>query len=536
MSHAEMIFKNANIRTMNDNKPKAEALAVAHGKIVFVGDDKEAASFQGPDTKIVDLDGQTVLPGFSDNHMHALAYGISLIEVPLSGLTSIKEVVKRVREKAQTLPRHKWILGRGWDQNQYVEDRYFNKSDLDEAASEHPVALIRVCGHVMTVNSKALEIAGINKDTPDPSGGKIDRDPQTNEPNGILREEAMRMVKQIIPPYTMEDKKKALSKAMSEALAVGITSVTTDDAVLAGGVDSCITLYRNIWDEEQPAVRAYLLIAGEYLDDLIKSERMTGWGDDRVQVGPLKLFQDGSLGARTAAMLEPYHDSPDEKGVLIFSQQELDDIIEKAHKKGMQIAVHAIGDAAITSTLEGIEKAQDKEPKKDCRHRIIHFEVVNEDILQKTKELGIIADIQPKFLTTDGDWLDKRLGPERARYACAWKTILERGIPAVGGSDCPVEPFNPLLGIHAAVTRKVYNSPEDSWMPQEKLSVEEAVKLFTVDGAYGSFDEHKKGSLEKGKLADMVVLDKDPWTVEPETIKDINVLMTMVDGDVKYQK
>ena len=534
MSKADTIYRNGKIRTMDPNNPEVECVAVENGIILCAGTEQECHAYIGDDTKTVDLAGNTMLPGFSDNHLHLLGYGISLIVVNLLGLTSIEQVVEKIKEQAAKTRPGDWILGRGWDQNEYVENRYFDRNDLDRASAQHPMLMQRVCGHAAVANSLALELADIDNRTPNPGSGVIEKDPETKEPTGILHEGAIDLVANCIPRYSFDHLKEALGKAMEKALQAGITSITTDDVHASGGLEECIRLYQSQWEDGKPAIRSYLLVAGKYLDEALAKGYITGWGDDRVKIGPLKLFQDGSLGARTAALCEPYADQADTRGILVHDQDDFNNVVVKAHAGKMQIGVHAIGDAAILSTLDALELAQKNAPRADSRHRIIHYEVITPNILKRSKELGIIADIQPKFLTTDGAWLENRLGPERSALACAWRTILDEGIPAVGGSDCPVEPLDPLLGIHAAVTRAVYAKPGISWNPQEKLTVEEAVALFTRDGAYGSFEENSKGMIRLGYLADFVVLDHDPWTVNPENLDKIRVVETIIDGKTCY--
>ncbi len=519
---------------MDQNNPRAEAVAIRDGRILAVGTNHAITGYAGPDTKVIDLAGRALLPGFSDNHLHLLGYGLALQQVNVAQVDGVDQVIERVHAKAQTVEAGKWVLGQGWDQNQYKVVRYPNRYDLDQAAPDNPVALSRICGHLLAVNSKALELAGITRSTPDPEGGRIDRDAQ-GEPTGILRETAMRLVAQIIPPPEYADLQQALQDAVQRAVAAGITSITTDDVKSAGGLENCLRLYRDLWENGGAALRAYLLISSSALDELIEKGYQTGTGDERVKIGPLKVFQDGSLGARTAALLQPYQDDPGNYGVLYQSQEEINALVDRGHAAGMQIGIHAIGDAAVESCLVALEQAMQHNPRPDSRHRIIHYQILSEAILAKTRDLGIIADIQPKFVTTDGQWLESRIGPERLKLACAWKTILDWGIVAVGGSDCPVEPFDPLLGLHAAVTRRVDGTPPGtSWLPEQNLTIDEALPLYTINGAYGSFEEDIKGSLTPGKLADCVVLSQDPTAVPGEQIRDLQVELTIVDGRIVY--
>lgn len=536
MMQADLVFLNGNVLTMEQTNPRGAGVAVRGNRILAVGNNQDMKEFIGHSTQVIELAGKTLLPGFSDNHLHMLGYGISLQQVDVGYVVSVQDIIERVRAKAAATPMDRWVTGRGWDQNLFLEKRYPNRYDLDTAAPANPVALSRICGHVLAVNSRALELAGITKDTPDPAGGRIDRDPTTGEPTGILREtSAMELVNRVIPEPTRDDLQSALQLAVKRAVAAGITSITTDDVRYAGGLEKCVSLYRELWENGGAAVRSYLLVSSNALDDLIERGWMTGSGDDRVKIGPLKVFQDGSLGARTAALLEPYNDDPGNSGVLYQSQEDINRLIARAHAAGMQIGVHAIGDAAVASTLTALERADREHPRTDSRHRIIHYQILNPQILETTHRLGVIADIQPKFVTTDGQWLEDRIGPERVRMACAWKTIADYGIVSVAGSDCPVEPFDPLLGLHAAVTRRVDGTPEgSSWLPEQRLSAAEALKLFTINGAYASFEEKLKGSISCGKLADFVVLTQDPTAIPGERIRDTRVEMTVVDGQIKY--
>ncbi|MGI5838347.1 MAG: amidohydrolase [bacterium] len=533
---ASLVFVNGNVLTMDAENQRGEGVAVRGNRILAVGSNLDMKEYTGHTTQIIDLAGKTLLPGFSDNHLHMLGYGLSLRQVDVSHVDSLDEIVARVKAKAETLSSGRWVTGRGWDQNLFREKRYPSRQDLDFAAPDNPVALYRVCGHLLVANSRALELAGITKDTPDPAGGRIDRDPSTGEPTGILREtSAMQLVARIIPEPTFADRQAALRQSVMQAAACGITSITTDDVVNAGGLTQCVDLYRGLWESDGPAVRAYLLISSNTLDELIERGWKTGTGDERVKIGPLKIFQDGSLGARTAALLEPYSDDAGNSGVLYQSQEEINRLVSRAQAAGMQIGAHAIGDAAVASTLTALGKASLAHPRNDSRHRIIHYQILNPEILSATRRLGVIADIQPKFVTTDGQWLENRIGPERLKTACAWKTIIDNGIMAVAGSDCPVEPFDPLLGLHAAVTRRVEGTPEgSSLLPEQKLPAAEALKLFTINGAYGSFEEDSKGSIRPGKLADFVVLDQDPTAIPGENIRDTQIAMTIVDGQIKY--
>jgi len=536
LSAADLIFVNGNGLTMEDTRPRVQAIAMNNGKIAAVGDNTAIQEYIGRRTEVIDLKGKTFMPGLHDAHLHFIGYGLTLQMVELRGVTSVAEVAERVRAKAAATPPGEWIVGTGWDNNLFREGRYPNRQDLDAAAPAHPVLLTRVCGHVRAVNSRALTLAGIDRETADPAGGKIDRDAD-GEPTGILRERAGFIVLQHVPPPSYDRLKDALRRAVREAHAVGITSVTTDDIR-----DDRVTvfsdnlrLYRELWEAGEPTVRASLEIRDIVLDDLLEYWRTTGPGDDRLKVVSLKLFQDGALGARTAVLRDPYASDPNSRGIPYHPQAELDELVAAGHAAGLQVAIHAIGDGAIDACLTAFERAQAAHPLRDPRHRIVHYNVIDAAILRRTRELGAIADIQPAFVALNGQWVEQHLGPERARMTYTWKTMLDYGIPCAGGSDCPITPLAPLLGVWSAVTRHAYYTTDSSYfLPAERLSVGSALQLFTRGSAYADFDEQKKGTLTPGKLADLTILAADPLVVTPDEIKDIPVEMTVVDGKVVY--
>jgi len=538
MTKADLVITNANVLTMDDARPRARALAAAGGLILAVGDEATVREYLGPQTQVLDLGGKTLLPGFNDSHLHFLYPG-TLMRVNVLGAGSIDELTATVRETVAAIPPGTPLDGWGWDQNKFPDRRYPDRQVLDAAAPRHPLLLIHVGGHASAANSQMLALAGITRDTPDPEGGQIDRD-EAGEPNGILREAATQLVmRRLYPPdgvFSVSDAglKDALRRTMQKAVACGLTSATTDDARFVGGFERCFRTYRELWAAGAPMVRTYQLVFHTEFDELTAAGLKTGDGDERLRVGAIKVFQDGSFMAQTAALQAPYCDKPDSRGMLIHPQAEIDAIIAKAHAAGMQVAVHAIGDAGIISSLDAIARAQSAHPRSDTRHRLVHYEVLTEAIFRRSLELGIVADIQPKFVTTQGHVVESRVGPERAKLTFPWRTVLERGIPCAGGSDYPVEPFTPLLGIWAAVNRTADSRPGWTFRPEERLSVPEALRLFTVKGAYMTFEEKSKGTLTPGKLADMVVLSEDPHQVDPEAIKDIKVEMTVVDGKVVF--
>ena len=520
MQYADLVLKNANVLTMNSLKPCAEAIAIKDEKIVAVGTNKQIEPWIGKQTKVMNLDGKTVVPGFIDAHVHMRGFGRFLTWVNLRDINSIREMQKLLREQVQKTPKGKWILGRGWDQERFREKHYPTRWDLDEVAPNNPVIFTRVCGHICVVNSKALELAGITRDTAAPSSGQIDKDPETGEPTGILREDGKDLVWNIVPEPNEEDLTEMCALACQKAVEAGLTSVHW-----FCHSPSEIRILQKLRKEGKLSIRVYLVIPVEFLDCLTNAGLVTGFGGHILKIGGIKIFADGSLGARTAALKHPYNDEPSTKGMMLYSQRRLNKLVLKAHQTGFQLAIHAIGDRAIDMTLKALKKALEEAPREDHRHRVEHVSVLNQSLIQRMKKLGVIASVQPHFVVSDF-WVEKRLGKARARWTYPFKTLIEKGVLVVGGSDCPAEPISPLLGIHAAVNRQI--------SPQEKITVEEALRIYTANAAYASFEEKIKGSIEAGKLADLVVLSDDLRKIEPNKIEDAQVEMTIVGGKIVY--
>ncbi len=516
---AESAFINGIILTPSG---KAEALAVCGGRILKIGTNEEIRSLVGPKTRVIDLKGKTVLPGLIDAHVHLSGYGLALSQLDLRGTRSIEELKKAVKEKALSLRKGEWILGRGWDQELFKEKRYPTRWDLDEVSPENPVFLRRVCGHIAVVNSKALEIASITKETEDPPRGKIDRD-ERGEPTGILREWAMDLVYEKIPPPNLEQLKEALERAIKEAVKRGLTTI---HFICSDRFPDELRALQLLRKEGKLLLRIYLVPPYEFLEKLEEIGILSGFGDSMLKIGGIKILEDGSLGGRTAALEEPYADMPEKKGMLIYTPEQLKEMVLKIHKAGFQAAIHAIGDRAIKVTLDAIENAVKYEPR-DHRHRIEHASVVSPEIIERMKEVNVVAVCQPHFIFTDF-WAKDRVGPDRARWVYALKSLKENVVVA-GSSDCPVEPIDPLKGIWAAVTRPFL--PEN-----EKLTVEEAIDIYTRGGAYASFEEDEKGTIEEGKLADLVVLSEDPTKIDSEKIKEIAVDIVVVEGKIVYER
>lgn len=513
---------NGNIITMKTSKPRAQAAAILNSRIVEVGSNAEVKRLIGKNTKTIDLRGKTVVPGFIDTHAHMASLGHSLTWIDLRGINSIKEMQKKLQDRVRETPKGKWILGRGWDQDRFKERRYPTRWDLDTVSPFNPVVFNRVCGHICVANSKALELANITKETLTPPSGQIDKNPKTSEPTGILREAANDLVWNTVPESSEEELAQVCGLACKKAVEAGLTSVHW---FVYKPVE--IRALQTLREQGRLPLRVYIVIPIEFLSCLQDAGVSTGLGDHMLKLGGVKILADGSLGARTAALNKPYNDEPSTKGILCWGRKELEETIVKAQDAGFQVCVHAIGDRAINETLSAFEKVLKKKPRKDFRHRLEHASVLNKQLIRRLRRLGLIACVQPHFVISDF-WVESRLGAARARWTYPFKTLIENGVLLAGGSDCPVEPVSPLLGVYALVARESF--------PEERVSVEEALRVYTVNAAFASFEEDVKGSIEVGKLADFAVLSHDPFVVKPEKIRDITVEMTIVGGKIVYSK
>jgi predicted amidohydrolase YtcJ len=522
MLYADLVLLNGNIVTMDSEQPKAQAVAIKNGKFVAVGADKQILSYVGKSTKKIDLKGKTVVPGFVDAHVHGASLGRVLSQINLRNVKSIREIQRKVKQQAEKTAEGKWIIGRGWDQDKLTERRYPSRFDLDQAAPRHPVFLLRVCGHLGVVNSKAMRLAEITKQTELPEGGCIDRAPETGEPNGVLRENALNLIYNVLPKSSEEDLTSTCLLACQKMVEEGIT---TAHWIINSASEFHVLQKMN--SHNMLPMRIYVLIPVEILDNLIELGLSTGFGSDKIRVGSVKILADGSLGARTAALKQPYNDAPETEGMMLYSQNQLEKFVQKAHEADLQLAIHVIGDKTVEMVLKVLEKELRKAPKENHRHRLEHVSVLNPRLIKKIKEIDIVASVQPHFVVSDF-WVVDRLGQARAKWAYAFKSLLKEGIVAMGGSDAPVEPVSPILGIFAAAARKTF--------PQERLTVDEALRLYTVNAAYGSFEEDVKGSIEKDKFADLVVLSRDLYKTAPQQIKDIKVEMTIVGGNIVYTR
>jgi predicted amidohydrolase YtcJ len=518
MLNATLAILNANIITLNPKQSRAQAVAIYNGKIVAVGTNEEIRKYIGKETKTVDAKNRTIVPGFVDCHVHMTGFGWFLQALNLRNIGSIRELQQKLADYSKKNTEG-WIIGGRWDQEKFAEKRYPTRWDLDAVVRDRPVFLTRVCGHLGVVNSKALQLAGITEDTTI-EGGRIDLDESSNKPNGILRENALGLVWKAIPKPNAKDLENACLAACRKAVEAGLTGVHW----IVDSADEIRVLQR-LHSEGKLPLRVYLGIPAERIDESANLGLLPGFGNDFVRIGFVKVFADGSLGARTAALKKPYNDHPQTSGMLLHKEKKLNKIVLAAHKAGLQLGIHAIGDQAIEAVLEAYSKVLKQFPQDNHRHRIEHCSVLSPQLITRMKSLGLIASVQPHFIVSDF-WVVDRLGKTRARWVYPLKTLLGEGLIVASGSDCPVEPVDPLLGIWAAVARKSF--------PEERLTVEEAMKTYTLNAAYASFDENKKGTVENGKLADLTILSDDLFNIPPDEIRKVSVDMTIVDGKIIY--
>ncbi|MGM8212311.1 amidohydrolase [Virgibacillus sp. W0430] len=525
------IYTNGTFYTFDASKPIVEAVVVDNGRFIDVGTaDEMLLQWGRTESKVIDLEGRAVTPGLVDSHLHLSKVAISLLNLDLSGVTTKNETLEMIRDYATTLKKDAWLIGRGWDENIYTDGTLPSIEELDRVAPHHPLFITRVCEHASLVNSKALEKIGYTKSMTVPEGGKIVVDEQTKRPTGLLLETASDLVTAQIPNYTYEELKQALRKAMQLALQKGITSVHTNDPKYLGGLDQTYRLYDELLNHEELGLRCNLLIDHEYLPQLKESGMYAGFGNETLQIGAVKIFADGALGRRTAFMSEPYADAPNEYGSPMFDQEMLYEHVRSARALAMPVAVHVIGDQALENTLDVL----DEFPAAAYRDRLIHTSVVRKDLIKRLVHPSRIADIQPRFLVSDFPWVEERLGKERIQWVYPWKTYMQLGVLAAGGSDAPIEPINPLLGIHAAVTRRKPGEVYNGYNPEQKLTLEEAFRLFTVMGAYPTNEERIKGTITRGKLADMTVYSTNPFARnEIDELLNIDVDMTIIGGKIR---
>ncbi len=524
---ADLVVENAVIYTVDPAKPKASALAVKAGKVVFVGSSEDARRYIGPATRKFDAKGAAVIPGLTDSHVHMRGLGDLLETMDLRGVSSIEEIARRVKAKAASLPPGTWIRGRNWDQTNWG-GKFPVAADLDSAAPDHPVYLTRVDGHAGWANSRALAAGGITKETKDPAGGQILRD-SSGVPTGVLVDRAQGLVSRKIPPLTGAQVEACLSRAAKECARLGMTTVHD-----AGISRAELEAYRRLLAKNQLPVRIYAMIGGasELWEDYLKRGPEIG---DRLTVRCIKLVADGAMGSRGAAFFQPYSDDKDNTGLLILQKDYIAAVAKDAVEKGFQVATHAIGDRANRTVLDAYGEVLNGQ--NDKRFRIEHAQVVSLPDFALYAKYSVIASLQSTHATSDMRWAADRLGPDRLLGAWAPRRFLNAGVRIANGSDFPVEDPNPFWGLYAAITRQDHTgNPPGGFMPDQKLTRVESLKSWTLDPAYAAFEEKEKGSITAGKLADFLVLNKDVMQVPEKEILTALPVITVLGGEVVFGK
>lgn len=539
---ADTVLRGGRVFVADAGNTIVEAVGASGQWIVATGTSDHVSAWICAGTRVVELDGRLVTPGMNDAHMHLGPGGLTMLQVPLHGTTSRDEVEARVREAAERAAPGEWILGRGWDHTlwppeQLGPDGWPTREALDRAAPENPVVLRRVDGHSAWMNSAAMEAAGLGPHTPDPDGGQFRRDPATGNLTGIIHENPARVIVMAhAPSASISQRREGIRRAMDLARRVGVTSVQTQ----ALGPE--LEYYNELERAGELTVRIYAWRA--LTPDTLEAYRRAGitqaFGSAWLRIGAMKAYADGSLGSRTATMLEPYSDDPLNQGIEVMPASMLRRLVPAADSAHIQVVIHAIGDSANRLALDIFEETARMGDDHPRRHRIAHAQILDEADLPRFAELGVIASMQPTHATTDMRWAEARIGPERAAEgAYAWRSLLDGGASVAFGTDWSVEPLDPVEGLYSAVTRQSRTEPgmpEGGWLPEQRITIEEAIRLYTAGAAYAEFEEHRKGTLEPGMLADMVVWDRDLLTIPEVEILEAGPLLTMVGGRVVYDR
>ena len=528
----DLVITNAVVRTMDPDRPVAEAIAIADGRIVAVGSGDEINRRAGADTRVIDANGRLLLPGFNDAHVHFVSGGQQLSSVDLRDAATIDEFRRRIEQFADTQPEGTWITGGDWDHENWPGGPLPTVESIDEVTPRHPVFVTRLDGHMGLANSLALTLGGITRDTADPPGGLIVRN-ATGEPTGVLKDAAMSLVTMKIPAPTFSQRLDAARAASWHAASLGVTSVQD----MSGSDD--VPAYIELLKRGELKTRIYVAAPLPQWARSAAAGLHAAAGTVWIRQGGLKGFADGSLGSTTAWFFEPYHDAPHTNGLPsdeMLAELTLLDNVRQADRAGLQVMIHAIGDQANEKVLSVYERVAREEGERDRRFRIEHAQHLRREDLPRFPAGHVIASMQPYHCADDGRWAEKRIGPQRARGTYAFRSLLDTGAILAFGSDWSVAPLDPIQGIAAAVTRRTLDGRHpDGWVPEQKITVEEAVRAYTIGSAFAEFQERDKGMLRPGMLADMVVWSRDFFTAAPETIPETKALLTIVDGRVVYQ-
>lgn len=534
----DKLFINGEIYSMKKEGEKFQSLGVKDGKITFLGTDEEAKNVSSKE--LIDLKGKMMIPGMADAHLHLYAYCQNLTFVDLSKVHNINEMINLMKEKVKNVKKGDWVKGVNFDQSKWKENRFPTLEEMDSISKDNPVIIKRCCLHAVVANSKALKIAGIGKNYQAGSGGIVELD-KDSMPNGILREQSTKVFDDILPDplKDIEVQKKIMQDVLNDMSSKGITTIHTYAAKI-WQYNEDINIYKNFEKEGKLPLRVTVCIDELFEPEILTEEKLNN-PYRKVQLGAYKIFSDGSMGSRSAALKKPYSDDPQNSGFMLFTQEELNNKILTGYEHGLQPAIHAIGDRALDMTLAAIEYTlkttkekgmTDEEQKNRLPFRIIHVQMIDDDLLERMKKLPLVLDIQPIFLCTDLHWIEDRIGKERLKGSFALKTMEKAGLIQTGGSDCPVETYEPLKGIYAAVTRQdMEGYPIEGFLPEERLSVYEALCMYTKNVPYATGQESVLGTLEIGKFADLTVLEKNLFKIDKKEIKDVKVEQTYVAGN-----
>lgn len=536
---ADLIFKNGNVYTVNERAPKASAIAIRGTRIVFVGSDADVKKYEGRTTRVIDLAGKTVVPGMADAHCHLLGIGQREMTLNLEGTTSLEDFLARVEERVKQAKAGEWVTGRGWIETFWKPPVFPTRQDLDRIAPANPLYLVRADGHGAVANSAALKLAGITKQTPNPFGGEILKDRGTGEPTGMLLDAAKELVTKHIPAPTESDMERATVLGVERSIRLGWTQIHD-----AGGSFQDVARMRKLYGEGKIKLRIYKAVygPGPEAERLLREGASVGAFDNRFTLRTIKVVFDGALGSRGAALLAPYTDAPDTSGFLTVKEEELSPMLEAALRAGIQVETHAIGDRANRRILDLYEKAfasvaSAQRKIAEPRWRVEHAQIVNPADLPRFARLGVIPSMQPSHAISDLFFAPSRLGLKRLEGAYAWRSFIKSGVIVPGGSDAPVERGEPMIEFYAATARKSLKGESgEGWHPEEAVTRDEALKMFTLWPAIAAFEEKTRGSIEAGKLADLTILSADIMRIPEAEILKTHCMMTVIGGEIVYEE
>lgn len=527
---ADIVITNANVRTMDTRRPTARSMAILGNKIIAIGSDADTKSLVGPKTRVIDAKDRLVIPGFNDAHVHFLETGMQLSSVDLRTAKTPQEFVERIKAFAAKLPKGRWILGGKWDHENWTPNNLPTAAMIDAVTPDNPVFIDRLDGHMALANTLAMTLAKVDKSVKDVAGGEIVRDAAGN-PTGVFKDAAMVYVGRVIPDPSFEEKLEGAQAATEHAASLGVTSVQD----MSAGTD--VGVYQELLRQGKLKTRVYSCSPLSNYTRWQNTGVRYAFGDAMLRVGCLKGYADGSLGSTTAWFFDPYVDAPTSTGLASDEIPKTPDYVLAADKAGLQVRIHAIGDKANATILDIYEKTSQANGVRDRRFTIEHAQHLRQQDIARFGSQKVVASMQPFHIIDDGRWAWKRLDEKRLKGTYAFRTLLDSGAVLAFGSDSPVAPLNPLFGVYSAVTRRTLDDKNpNGWLPEQKITVEETVRAFTAGSAYAEFQENVKGTLEIGKLADFVIVSDDIFSIDPVKIRDVTVVLTVVDGKVAYQK